>query len=166
MTNTTPTQQLFAALKPEDSSSQKSTDEATHAAEQRWPLLKSLTPEKWAIAPALSEEEKLHRNRLAPIEVVNRKPAASAPNLNAQIANALNRMSAPTQVPITKTLPTAVQIPTSAPLFKPASTPEQQTSKPSDDSILSVLQRVAKANEPEPVVTEKASGFLSRLGKR
>jgi hypothetical protein len=77
MTNITPTQQLFAALKPEDSSSPRAINEATQAAEERWPLLKSLAPEKWAIAPALSEDEKLRRNRLEPIEVVTRKPAAS-----------------------------------------------------------------------------------------
>ncbi len=206
MTNITPTQQLFAALKPEDSSSQKAINEATQAAEKRWPLLKSLAPEKWAIAPALSEDEKLRRNRLEPIEVVPRKPAASAPNINAQLANALNRMAAAKPLGVTKDIThaptTPAQLPTTGsivktapvtaaftsvltasiaaqastheaeptttpvPIFKPASASVVQPSKPSDNSILSVLKRVELANVAEPIDKEKISGFLSRLGKR
>jgi hypothetical protein len=174
MTNLTPTQQLFAVLKPEDSSSQKAINQATQAAEQRWPLLKSLAPEKWAIAPALSDEEKLRRNRLEPIELITRKPAASAPNINVQLANALNRMVASKPLVVTEEAPTApptlTTSPPPAPVAKTATintpAPATRPNKPNDNSILSVLKRIEQANAPEPIVEENVPGFLSRLGKR
>jgi hypothetical protein len=176
MTNSN--QQLFAALKAQDGTSTQAINEAASAAEQRWPLLKSLSPQKWAIAPALSNEEKLKRSRLEPIEVVNRKPAASTPNINAQLANALNRMAIskpiePVLSPTPSTAPTPVA--SKAPL---ATTPPLQTeaeikpvaaSKPaqlSDNSITATLQRIEQAHAPKEPNTSKVPGFLSRLGKR
>lgn len=184
MTNSN--QQLFAALKAQDGTSTEAVNEAASAAEQRWPLLKSLSPQKWAIAPALSNEEKLKRSRLEPIEVVNRKPAASTPNINAQLANALNRMaiSKPTEpVPLLVPSPTPSTAPTTAPTpvaSKPplATTPPLQAdaeikpvaaSKPaqlSDNSIVATLQRIEQAHAPKEPNTSKVPGFLSRLGKR
>jgi hypothetical protein len=99
-----PSTQIIAALKAEDGTSQTALNAAAAAAEQRWPLLKSLTPQKWAIAPTLTADEKTNRNMLGPVDTVIRKPAASAPNINAQLASALNRMN-----PV-KTKPKAVVV--------------------------------------------------------
>jgi hypothetical protein len=172
---TDPNQQLFAALKAQDGTSAQAINDAATAAEQRWPLLKSLAPQKWAIATPLSDEEKLKRSLLEPIEIVNRKPAASAPNINAQLANALNRMVAKKPIEAMKT-PVAeisVAVPAPAPLPLPQSVrpPEPATTQRAappryDDSIAATLQRIEQAHAPAQPNVAKVPGFLSRLGKR
>jgi hypothetical protein len=174
----TANQQLFAALKAEDGTSPNAMNAAAIAAEQRWPLLKSLAPQKWALAPTLSDQEKQKRALLDPIEVVVRKPAASAPNLNVQIANALHRMNPlkrksienePALTEVQNVLPTEVTAPVLTPTITPAATPA--TSRPSatapkDDSLAAVLQRVEQAYEPVTEYKARVPGFLARLGKR
>jgi hypothetical protein len=196
ITSSLPSTQIISALKAEDGTSQAAMNAAAAAAEQRWPLLKSLTPQKWAIAPSLTADEKIHRNLLDPIETVVRKPAASAPNINAQLANALNRMNpvkskpkatieqkvtitppvreeaaAPTVAPI-KVAPTKV-----APMPTAQTTMSQQASPAplvatmpesgaQNDSIQAVLQRIEQAHMPTQTERSKVPGFLARLGKR
>jgi hypothetical protein len=190
-----PARQIIAALKAEDGTSQSAMTAAATAAEQRWPLLKSLTPEKWAIAPSLSETEKAHRNLVEQVETVVRKTSASAPNINVQLANALNRMN-PAKVkpaekkPIAKAIaiqaaeplttspaPTvAAPVATPSPVMTPspvtrashAVPPSVPPSlSPSDsDSIQAILQRVEQAHQPVKSPRTKVPGFLARLGKR
>jgi hypothetical protein len=182
--------QIIAALKAEDGNSQTALNAAAAAAEQRWPLLKSLTPQKWAIAPALTPAEKNNRNILDPVDTVIRKPAASAPNINAQLASALNRMN-----PVkTKPTPFVAQVKTPPPIqtpafekpravapavapitvaqstLPPAPTPPlkaaQQESNAQGDSIQAVLHRIEQAHLPVQTGRTKVPGFLARLGKR
>jgi hypothetical protein len=169
MNSTTSNTELFAALKPEDSTSPRAINEATLAAEQRWPLLKSISPQKWEIAAALSGEEKSKRARLEPIEAVTRRSPASTPNISAQLANALNRMVSVKpnlQVPLLKKAP--MQEITPAPISIPPLTPvaAPHSPKAGADSITSVLHRIEQANSPVSITVEKVPGFLSRLGKR
>jgi hypothetical protein len=182
MNNFSATQGLFATLKPDDGTSATAVNEASHSAEQRWPLLKSLAPEKWAIAPPLSTEEKLTRKQLEPMATVTRRPAASAPNINTQLANALNRMVEPkatTQASMPTTpMPVTTPVPPPRPPSVDAPTPRQvvyQAAPPTvelpvrtqeHNSIESILNRIERAHMPAPTSTEKVPAFLARLGKR
>jgi hypothetical protein len=176
-----PPQQIIATLKAEDGTSPSAMTAAAAAAEQRWPLLKSLTPEKWAIAPSLSETEKTHRNLIEPIETVVRKTSASAPNINVQLANALNRMNPAKAKPVEKkpivetmavqattpsiTIPPVPAVTTTAPVAAPM--PEAlSTPSPQGDSIQAILLRVEQAHKPAASPRTKVPGFLARLGKR
>jgi hypothetical protein len=180
MNNFSATQGLFATLKPDDGTSATAVNEASHSAEQRWPLLKSLAPEKWAIAPPLSTEEKLNRKQLEPMPALTRRPAASELNINTQLANALNRMiePKPTTQASMSTTPLPTPVPPSRPPSVDAPTPRQvvyQTAPPTVElpvttqehkSIESILNRIERAHMPEPTSTEKVPAFLARLGKR
>jgi hypothetical protein len=167
MNNLSATQGLFATLKPDDGTSSTAVNEASHSAEQRWPLLKSLGPEKWSIAPTLSEEEKLQRKQLEPMPTVARRPAASEPNINTQLANALNRMIEPkphanASTPAT---PQASQLQSSS-YSAALPIPEPSVRSQENDSIVSILNRIERAHMPTPTGTEKVPAFLARLGKR
>jgi hypothetical protein len=179
-----PTGQIITSLKADDGTSRTAMNAAACAAEQRWPLLKSLTPGKWAIAPTLTGDEKTHRNLVEPVAVVVRKTAASVPNINAQLANALNRMnpvkakplSPPAVLTSTRMVAPAVDVTSVISPNVPANlSPNLPPNPPSivqpnalalDDSIQAVLQRVEKAHQPTPDVRTKVPGFLARLGKR
>jgi hypothetical protein len=175
MNNLSATQGLFATLKPDDGTSSTAVNEASHSAEQRWPLLKSLGPEKWSIAPTLSDEEKRNRKQLEPMPTVARRPAASEPNINTQLANALNRMIEPkpqanastpatpqsSHQPIVDTPPPRQEVYSAA---LPISEPSVGTQE--NDSIVSILNRIERAHMPAPTSTEKVPAFLARLGKR
>jgi hypothetical protein len=162
--------QIIAALKAEDGTSQTALNAAAAAAEKRWPLLKSIAPQKWDIAPNLTPNEKANRNMRDPVDPVIRKPAASAPNINAQLASALNRMN-----PV-KTKPKAGVVPAITPLTvarttsPPAPTPplaaEHPESSAPSDSIQAVLLRIEQAHLPAQTERTKVPGFLARLGKR
>jgi hypothetical protein len=180
MNNFSATQGLFATLKPDDGTSATAVNEASHSAEQRWPLLKSLAPEKWAIAPPLSAEEKLNRKQLEPMPALTRRPAASELNINTQLANALNRMIEPK--PTTQASMPATPLPSpahsSAPsgvdasppkqdVYLPASPlPAQPVRKQDNESIVSILNRIERAHMPAPTSTDKVPAFLARLSKR
>jgi hypothetical protein len=185
-----PSTQIIAALKAEDGTSQTALNAAAAAAEQRWPLLKSLTPQKWAIAPTLTADEKTNRNMLGPVDTVIRKPAASAPNINAQLASALNRMNpvktkpkavvvqaiTPPPVPTPAIEKPAAVAPAVAPItvarttLPPAPTPPLAAAQPESnaqsDSIQAVLHRIEQAHLPAQTERTKVPGFLARLGKR
>jgi hypothetical protein len=185
-----PSTQIIAALKAEDGTSQTALNAAAAAAEQRWPLLKSLTPQKWAIAPTLTADEKTNRNMLGPVDTVIRKPAASAPNINAQLASALNRMNpvktkpkavvvqaiTPPPVPTAAIEKPAAVAPAVAPItvarttLPPAPTPPLAAAQPESnaqsDSIQAVLHRIEQAHLPAQTERTKVPGFLARLGKR
>jgi hypothetical protein len=180
MNNLSATQGLFATLKPDDGTSSMAVNEASHSAEQRWPLLKSLGPEKWSIAPTLSDEEKRNRKQLEPMPTVARRPAASEPNINTQLANALNRMIEPKPTTHASIPPTP--LPKSANASLPptvdVSLPKQDAhpaalhiAEPTvrtqeHESIVSILNRIERAHMPAPTGTEKIPAFLARLGKR
>jgi hypothetical protein len=183
MNNLSATQGLFATLKPDDGTSTTAVNEASHSAEQRWPLLKSLGPEKWSIAPTLSEEEKLNRKQLEPMPTVARRPAASEPNINTQLANALNRMIEPKPTTEASISPMPLPMPTPAHPSSPpsgvdASLPKQEGYSPAlpfseppvrtqeHKSIASILNRIERAHMPAPTTAEKIPAFLARLGKR
>jgi hypothetical protein len=144
MTDQSTTQQLFAALKPEDGTSANAINDASHSAEARWPLLKSLAPEKWGIAPTLSEEEKLNRKQLETLPVVTRRPAASEPNINTQLANALNRMLEPKmQVSIS---PESATLATSASVSQAASADQEFKENASAEPMPSPLPPLRQPN--------------------
>jgi hypothetical protein len=188
--SSTANQQLFAALKAEDGTSPNAMNEAAQAAERRWPLLKSLAPQKWALAPTLSDQEKQKRALLDPIEVVVRKTVASAPNLNTQIANALHRMNPLKRNLIEKELAAVevqnasphepLPVPSPMPPVAPSPVPIVVSQAPppqvptsistpisaKDDSLAAVLQRVERAYEPVTEYKARVPGFLARLGKR
>jgi hypothetical protein len=183
MNNLSVTQQLFAALKPEDGTSRNAIDEASQSAEARWPLLKSLATEKWVLAPPLSDEEKLNRQQLEPMPNVTRRPAASEPNINTQLANALNRMIESTTQPQAQpqAQPKTPSVKPSASISQPATAPAPKTeafySPPppnalpaalrlDEDSIMSILDRIERAHAPASSAPPKATGFLARLGKK
>lgn len=68
---------------------------AAREAEQRWPLLGALPPQKPASVPALSDGEKQQRNSPRRQEATQRKPALTLPGIGDKLAFNLNRMAEP-----------------------------------------------------------------------
>jgi len=86
---------LFRSLDADDTKFQASAKAAASEAEQRWPLFKAMAPMKPAHAPALSEQEKQHRNSAESTAGGARKPALSVPGLGGKLAASLDQMAAP-----------------------------------------------------------------------
>jgi hypothetical protein len=178
--NSTPN--LLRALKPEASVSTEAVKQAAVEAQEHWPLLKSVRPEKWLLAPKLSDKEKRVRLAVdAPVTAPKIAPRASS-SLDLRLAQGLHRMkvsisskieaAAPDEV--IEPVPVAQIVPIE--LFKNITVvPPTETAQPApapidDDSIQAVLSRVLQANEKAVQASTSTSlkqpGFLSRLGKR
>lgn len=118
---------LFRSLDADDAKFQASAKAATSEAEQRWPLFKAMAPIKPAHAPALSPQEKQHRNRPDSAEGGARKPALSVPGLGDKLAASLDRMAVP---PRRKPAAPKHPEPAAAPLAQRAVQPAGATSMP------------------------------------
>lgn len=84
---------LFRSLGAGNSGQSASGKVAVKAAEQRWPLLKAMAPQKSASAPSLSSAERAHWAAPAQPEAAARKAALSVPGLNDKLAASLGKLS-------------------------------------------------------------------------
>ena len=84
---------LFRSLRPDDSVAVEGTAAGAHKAEQRWPLLNAVAPEKPQDTPALSALERQHWKSQEKPEGLSRKPALSLPGLSDKMAKGLDNMS-------------------------------------------------------------------------
>lgn len=84
---------LFRSLGPDDIGFQASAQAAAHEAAQRWPLFKAVPPQKPAVTPALTAQERQHWGSQEKSETGERKPALSLPGLSDKLARSLDKMS-------------------------------------------------------------------------
>lgn len=104
---------LFKSLRPDDSHLEASTHEAVREAEQRWPLFKALQPAKSVTTPKLELKDRMKWQSPEKPAPRKRKPAASTPTMNEQLAQGLGRMTSVKPVAkrrnvVEKPIPTAV----------------------------------------------------------
>lgn len=83
---------LFRSLRPDDANFQASLNAAAHQAEERWPLLKAISPQKPALTPALSTEERQRWSHQEQPGARERKPALSLPGLGDKLTQSLSKM--------------------------------------------------------------------------
>ena len=83
---------LFRSLRPDDANFQASLNVAAHQAEERWPLLKAISPKKPALTPALSTEERQRWSNQEQPGTRERKPALSLPGLGDKLTQSLSKM--------------------------------------------------------------------------
>lgn len=83
---------LFRSLRPDDANFQASLNVAAHQAEERWPLLKAMSPKKPALTPVLSTEERQRWSNQEQPGTRERKPALSLPGLGDKLAQSLSKM--------------------------------------------------------------------------
>jgi hypothetical protein len=83
---------LFRSLRPDDANFQASLNVAAHQAEERWPLLKAISPQKPALTPALSTEERQRWSNQEQPGTRERKPALSLPGLGDKLTQSLSKM--------------------------------------------------------------------------
>jgi hypothetical protein len=187
--NSTP--KLIRALKPGGSVTAEAVHQASMEAQERWPLLKSVRPEKWQLAPKLADTEKHNRSAVdAPVSAPKVPPRASS-SLDLRLAQGLLRMAA-TVAPVAEVVAPKLEAGGAPPelvstdnrlasveLFKKVSvvevpeTVQVQSPVVETESIQAVLSRVLQANErtaqslsARDLKSPKQPGFLSRLGKR
>lgn len=89
---------LFRSLRPDDANFRASLNAAAHQAEERWPLLKAISPKKPALTPTLSAEERQHWSSQEQVGSRERKPALSLPGLGDKLTQSLNKMGGRTKV--------------------------------------------------------------------
>lgn len=83
---------LFRSLRPDDANFQASLNVAAHQAEERWPLLKAISPQKPALTPVLSTEERQRWSNQEQPGTRERKPALSLPGLGDKLTQSLSKM--------------------------------------------------------------------------
>jgi hypothetical protein len=178
--NSTPN--LLRTLKPEASVSAEAVNQAAVEAQERWPLLKSIRPEKWLLAPKLLDNEKKTRLAVdAPVSAPKIAPRAAS-SIDLRLAQGLQRMTVNlsprvdtvTPEPIADIVRVApvklVESVKELPVVQAVETVHTEPANANDESIQAVLSRVLQAGERTVQTTPanglKQPGFLSRLGKR
>ena len=84
---------LFRSLRPDETVLHESSSTSAREAEQRWPLLKILAPQKPLDTPALSEQERQRWVSQEKPAIGIRKPALSLPGLSNKMSTNLGKMS-------------------------------------------------------------------------
>ncbi len=85
---------LFRSLKPDKADLQNDAAMSAKAAEQKWPLLRNMSPNIGELPPALSADDRLSwTNTDGAAKSATRKPALSLPGLGEKMAKSLERMS-------------------------------------------------------------------------
>lgn len=88
---------LFRSLRPDKSDLLKDATLSAKEAEQKWPLLRNVSPKNHDLPPALTDEERQNWNTSGGMpKVTAPKQALSLPGMGEKIAKSLERMSART----------------------------------------------------------------------
>jgi hypothetical protein len=185
---------LFRSLRADRNEVPATLTKGATGAEQRWPILKSITPTKSPATSSLNEGEKQRRRAVEPSPSAQTsvqtpvKPSTISPTpspvttVQQQLASGLSRMlgqkrildlpEARTVAPMPKPKP-VVQAPAQiGGLFSQRipgikSSQEAAPQEPTNsDSLKAVFMRLEQAHQPAPTATSKPPAFLSRLGKR
>lgn len=86
---------LFGSLRPDKSKLLGDVELAAKEAEQKWPLLRNVSPKSREMPPALSDEERQNWNAVASTaKHTAPKPALSLPGVGEKIAKGLEKFSA------------------------------------------------------------------------
>jgi hypothetical protein len=177
---------LFRSLGPGVAGTQASPVAAAQAAEQKWPLLKTIPPKRSAPTPALSDEEKSRWTAQQPVGRAERKPALSMPGLGDKLTRSLGQMGARFAGVQARPVPSlAYEMPVQTqPVAEPVRTgfliqhleqpvlrsvapaPEAALESHGDDSLVNIFGRLARIEEPEAPVAPRKSSFLSRIGRK
>jgi hypothetical protein len=84
---------LFRSLRPDESAFKENISSGVRDAEQRWPLFKTVAPQKPQDPPALSEQERQHWKSQEKSAASARKPALSLPALSDKMSKGLGKIS-------------------------------------------------------------------------
>lgn len=84
---------LFRSLRPDESVFKENTSSGVRDAEQRWPLFKTVAPQKPQDTPALSEQERQRWRSQEKSASSTRKPALSLPALSDKMSKGLGKIS-------------------------------------------------------------------------
>lgn len=93
---------LFRSLGPDDANFQAATNAFAQEGEQRWPLLKAVSPAKPEPTPELSAQERLRWSSQEKPDVEARKPALSLPPFSERLAISLSKISKQTEMDAAK----------------------------------------------------------------
>ena len=174
---------LFRSLGPGSARTQAPPVAMAQAAEQRWPLLRSISPKGLAPPPALSEEDKSRWANPEHVGRAEKKPALSLPGVADKLTKSLEKMGGRSAVrPSDSVQPSnadkrSLELPLRTGLFtKPVEEPASQTTvqktvantsvADGDDSLVGIFDRLSKVDEPVVPVAPRKSSFLSRIGKK